>query len=89
MVAVFGFLSVWACGYSASILMPGSLPFTMERDRGIERFPCPQVIVQELRDHVQELKELHRQDLSKGYGGVFLVNALEKKYKNAARQFVW
>ena len=57
-----------------------------QRDRTV---PLPQVIVQELRDHVQELKELHRQDLSKGYAGVFLVNALEKKYKNAARQFVW
>jgi site-specific recombinase XerD len=57
-----------------------------QRDRTV---PLPQVIIPELRDHVQELKELHRQDLSKGYGGVFLVNALEKKYKNAARQFVW
>jgi integrase len=27
--------------------------------------------------------------LGKGYAGVFLVNALEKKYKSAARQFVW
>lgn len=43
----------------------------------------------ELRAHVATLKELHRLDLSHGYAGVFLVNALEKKYKNASREFVW
>jgi integron integrase len=57
-----------------------------QRDRTV---PLPQVIIPELRDHVQELKGLHRQDLGTGYAGVFLVNSLEKKYKNAARQFVW
>jgi integrase len=47
-----------------------------QKDRTV---PLPQTIVPELRDHVMALKELHRQDLARGYAGVFLVNALEKK----------
>ncbi len=57
-----------------------------QKDRTV---PLPQTVVGELRRHVAELKELHRRDLAKEYGGVFLMNALERKYKNAAREFVW
>jgi site-specific recombinase XerD len=35
------------------------------------------------------MKMLHQNDLKRGYAGVFLVNAPEQKYKNAAREFVW
>jgi site-specific recombinase XerD len=35
------------------------------------------------------LKDLHQQDLDRGYAGVFLVNALEQKYKNAANGLIW
>jgi site-specific recombinase XerD len=51
--------------------------------------PLPQAIIPELRAHVATLKELHRLDLSNGYAGVFLVNAVEKKYKNTSREFGW
>jgi integron integrase len=57
-----------------------------QKDRTV---PLPQAIVPELRKHVQSLKELHQQDLAKNYAGVFLVNALEKKYKNATKAFIW
>jgi len=35
------------------------------------------------------LKDLHQRDLDRDYDGVFLVNALEEKYKNAARELIW
>ena len=57
-----------------------------QKDRTV---PLPKSIMKELRNHVVALKELHRDDLSKSYAGVFLVNALEKKYKNGAKEFVW
>ena len=57
-----------------------------QKDRTV---PLPKTIVPELRQHVLGLKELHRLDLARNYAGVFLVNALEKKYKNAAREFIW
>jgi integron integrase len=57
-----------------------------QKDRTV---PLPDSILPELRRHLELLKELHVRDLARGYGGVFLVNALEQKYKNAAREFIW
>ena len=57
-----------------------------QKDRTV---PLPQTILPELRAHLELLKYLHRSDLDRGYAGVFLVNALEQKYKNAAREFIW
>ena len=51
--------------------------------------PLPQAILPELRVYLNTLKDLHQWDLNQKYAGVFLVNALERKYKNAARDFVW
>jgi integron integrase len=51
--------------------------------------PLPETILPELRAQLESLKDLHQRDLDRGYAGVFLVNALEKKYKNAAKEFTW
>jgi integrase len=42
-----------------------------------------------LKAHFETLKDLHQRDLERKYAGVFLVNALERKYPNAATNFVW
>lgn len=57
-----------------------------QKDRTV---PLPERILAELENHIDSLKDLHQQDLDRKYAGVFLVNALEKKYKNAAREFIW
>ena len=57
-----------------------------QKDRTV---PLPQTILTELPTHLESLKALHRLDLERGYSGVFLVNALEQKYKNAAKEFIW
>lgn len=51
--------------------------------------PLPKTILPELQAHLEALKELHQRDLDRGYAGVFLVNALERKYPNAAKDFIW
>jgi integrase len=51
--------------------------------------PLPETLLSELREHLELLKKLHEKDLKNKYAGVFLVNALEEKYKNAAREFIW
>jgi integron integrase len=51
--------------------------------------PLPKTILPELRAHLESLKDLHQRDLDRGYAGVFLINALEKKYPNAAKDFIW
>ncbi|MBU1055992.1 MAG: phage integrase N-terminal SAM-like domain-containing protein, partial [Proteobacteria bacterium] len=57
-----------------------------QKDRTV---PLPETILPELREHLETLKELHKKDIAKKYAGVFLVNALEAKYKNAAKSFTW
>ncbi len=57
-----------------------------QKDRTV---PLPQTIMPELRAHLNSLKTLHQSDLEQGYAGVFLVNALEQKDKNAAKGFIW
>ncbi|HBD06758.1 MAG TPA: hypothetical protein DCZ69_00725 [Syntrophobacteraceae bacterium] len=51
--------------------------------------PLPRAIVAQLRAHLEFLKDFHQRDLDRGYAGVFLINALDKKYPNAAKDFVW
>lgn len=42
-----------------------------------------------LREHLQAVRELHRQDLEEGYGRVHLPYALETKYKGAESEWKW
>ncbi len=57
-----------------------------KKDRTV---PLPAMIVPQLCRHLESLKDLHDLDLKKDYRGVFLVNALEKKYRSAAKEFAW
>lgn len=51
--------------------------------------PLPVAILPQLKKQYESLKDLHRRDLDKKYAGVFLVNALERKYPKAATKFAW
>ena len=57
-----------------------------KKDRTV---PLPQIIMPELKAHLEKVKYLHDRDLDEGYAGAFLFDALEKKYKNAAKEFIW
>lgn len=57
-----------------------------QKDRTV---PLPEAILLELLAQVESLKAMHQRDLTRKYGGVFLVNALEKKYPKAAKEFAW
>jgi integron integrase len=49
----------------------------------------PQTIKDTLKKHLDEVKKLHDKDLAGGYGEVFLPDALERKYPNAAKEWGW
>jgi len=49
----------------------------------------PRNISEELRLHIERIKDLHLQDLEKGFGEVYLPNAIGKKYPAAARKTSW
>ena len=49
----------------------------------------PQRLVEPLRKHLAEVRELHRHDLGQGAGTAPLPDALDRKLPNAAREWVW
>jgi integron integrase len=49
----------------------------------------PESVTASLRSHLERVKVIHEKDLSLGYGEVFLPDALERKYPNAARDWHW
>jgi integron integrase len=49
----------------------------------------PTTIAETLKDHLQGTQRQHQQDLAQGYGSVYLPYALERKYPNADRQWIW
>lgn len=51
--------------------------------------PIPQRIVPELEKQLDVVRRIHEQDYGAGFTGVFLEDQLEKKYPNAAKEFVW
>jgi len=49
----------------------------------------PDSIIPQLRKQLIITKELHKKDLNNGYGAVYMPNALDRKYPNAAKQWHW
>jgi len=49
----------------------------------------PSSVVEELHDHLVGVKQQHQQDLGRGFGAVLLPYALDRKYPNANREWIW
>ena len=49
----------------------------------------PRNVVEQLQEHLQIVKRLHQQDLTRGYGEAHFPFALGKKYSNAAKEWIW
>jgi integron integrase len=49
----------------------------------------PNAVVEPLRRHIEGVRVLHEQDLTDGFGEVYLPYALATKYPNAAREWGW
>ena len=57
-----------------------------EKDR---RTVLPESLTGPLERHLERIRLLHEEDLSGGYGRVYLPYALERKYPSAAAEWVW
>jgi integron integrase len=57
-----------------------------KKDRTV---PIPEVLYDELKGQIDKVHKLHQQDLSDDYDGVFMFDRIEKKYKNAGKEFIW
>jgi len=49
----------------------------------------PEDVKPSLKEHLNYVKKLHEKDLAEGLGSVYLPNALERKYKNASKEWGW
>ena len=49
----------------------------------------PQSVLEDLRNHLVQVRTLHREDLMAGYGNVYLPFALARKYPSAGREWLW
>ena len=49
----------------------------------------PEVLQPDMKAQVARVEAVHSQDLEKGYGDVYLPNALAVKYPNASKEFRW
>ena len=60
---------------------------TVRAGKGMKdrRTMLPESVIEPLQKHLQEVKQLHKQDLVRGYGEVYLPYALAQKYPNAAK----
>jgi len=56
-----------------------------KKDRTV---PLPQTIMTDLKAQFAAVGILHEQDLAAGYDGVFLDDAVEKKYPGAPKEFI-
>ena len=50
--------------------------------------PLPASIIPELKAQMRVVAELHEQDLAAGYDGVFLDEAVERKYPDAPKEYI-
>ena len=53
------------------------------------RTVLPAMVVDALQGQLAEARRLHERDLTAGFGAVWLPHALDRKYVNAAREWVW
>jgi integron integrase len=49
----------------------------------------PATLIPFLQNHLARVKTLHQQDLAQGHGAVYLPQALERKYRQAATEWGW
>jgi integron integrase len=47
----------------------------------------PTTLLEPLKQHLEKVKDLHEQDLTEGFGDVYLPFALERKYTRASREW--
>lgn len=49
----------------------------------------PEAVLSGLREHLEQVRLIHREDLAQGYGTVYLPGALDRKYPKAGREWGW
>ena len=59
------------------------------KGKKVRTVPIPQIITPELKAHMDRVYNLHQIDLADNYDGAFMFDRIEKKYKDAGKEFIW
>lgn len=59
------------------------------KGKKVRTVPIPELIAPELKTHMDRVFNLHQIDIADNYDGTFMFDRLEKKYKNAGKEFIW
>ena len=51
--------------------------------------PLPDKLLDPLQAQIEKVRQMHQDDLARGFGSVFLPDALARKYPNAPKEFRW
>ena len=51
--------------------------------------PIPQTLAPALKQQLQKVATAYEADMRANFAGTFLLDQLECKYKNAAKEFIW
>ena len=51
--------------------------------------PFPEILRTPLAEHLKMVRQIHQEDVEKGFGEVFLPDALARKYPSAPREWLW
>ena len=49
----------------------------------------PEAAKEPMKQHLSLIKKIHKEDIKKGYGEVYMPDALDRKYPNAAKEWGW
>ena len=49
----------------------------------------PNIVKNPLKEHLEKVEKIHCKDLESGFGEVYLPYALERKFKNASKEWKW
>lgn len=49
----------------------------------------PETLIGPLQTHLEKARAIHQEDLKRGFGDVYLPFALDRKYPNAGREWMW
>ena len=49
----------------------------------------PDSVIEPLKEHLLRVKRLHQEDLARGGGAVYLPYALDRKFPDATREWIW
>jgi integron integrase len=61
-----------------------------EAKGNVERVvPLPAKLIEPLQQHLKEIRRIHEQDISDGFGSVIMPPALAKKYGSSSAHWVW